>query len=102
MAQIKHLEQMVAESQATVEKMREDFRIAEMERERQRKIDEEERKLREAEFKEKSLERDVYIAKIRAEILKQEKDSEDLILIWILTLMNVILSMTAIVITVFK
>lgn len=81
MAQIKHLEQMVAESQATVEKMREDFRIAEMEREHQRKLDEEERKIRELqreeerrirelEFKAREEERRAFIKKMEMESQK--------------------------------
>lgn len=87
MAQIKHLEQMIAESQATVEKMREDFRIAELNRQAHQAKDEEERKAR-------AIEREAYIEKVRSEIRKNERDSK--YAMWIPIAVSLISSITAI------
>ncbi|WP_143821668.1 hypothetical protein [Moraxella bovis] len=87
MAQIKHLEQMVAESQATVEKMREDFRIAEIDRQARQAEAEEERQAR-------AIEREAYIEKMRSEIRKNERDSK--YAMWIPIVVSLISSMTAI------
>lgn len=87
MAQIKHLEQMVAESQATVEKMREDFRIAELDRQARQAKDEEERQAR-------AVEREAYIEKMRSEIRKNERDSKDAM--WIPIVVSLISSLSAI------
>ncbi|OPH37675.1 hypothetical protein [Moraxella equi] len=87
MAQIKHLEQIVAESQATVEKMREDFRIAEIDRQARQAEAEEERQAR-------AIEREAYIEKMRSEIRKNERDSK--YAMWIPIVVSLISSMTAI------
>ncbi len=81
MAQIKNIDQMIAESFATVEKMREDSKRADKEYEESKRRWEQEREERKKEWEQEKKESEARVAKYNAEREKALKETKYLLFI---------------------